>query len=140
MISGHKEYYWHEMTFFIHQSGGQGGHITVVCFEVPDDEVDDSNPTKPSNPEREIEPHNFLRELKIELDQVPANHSIDWRYVQSLLLRQAIVVVDRGVWACSNAVRKLEKVRPDVIVIGHHSLNRNFSNLNNRCETKPIPT
>jgi len=121
MINGHKDYYWHEMTFLIHQSSGQGRHITVVCFEVPDDKVDSNDSTNPSDSECEIEPHNFLKELKVELDNAPPHHIVDWRYVQSLLLRQAIVVVDRGVWACSKAVRKIEKVRRDLIVIDHHS-------------------
>jgi len=116
MINGPAEYYWHEMTFFIHQLDAPGSHITVLCFEVPDDPVN-NDPTKPGEPEPEVTPHNFLHELKLELGCLPAGHNLDWRNMQSLLLRQAIIVVDRGVWACSNAVRKLEKVRPIMAAI-----------------------
>jgi len=119
MINGLEEYYWHEMTFFIHQLDAPGSPVTVLCFEVPDDPVDD-NPAKPDDAEPEIGPYNFLKELKAELDSLPANHILDWRYMQSLVLRQAIMVVDRGVWACSKAVRKLEKVRL-VMAASYHS-------------------
>lgn len=120
MINGLEEYYWHEMTFFIHQLDAPDSPVTVICFEVPDDPIDSNDPAKPDGPKPEIEPHNFLKELKTELEDSP-NRKIDWRYMQSLLLRQAIIVVDRGVWACSKAVRKLEKVR-QVLTWVYHAL------------------
>ena len=108
MIGGKQDYYWHEMTFFIHQP--HKGDITVLCFEVPNDEPDPDAQLKPDITEHQTRPHNFLDELKAELNALPTDHNLDWRYMQSLLLRHAVVVVDRGVWACSKAVRKLEKV------------------------------
>lgn len=105
-----REYDWHEMTFFIHQLDSLGSHVTVLCFEVPDDPVND-NLTKSVEPEFKTTPYNFLDELKSELTRLPAGTIPDWQYMQSLLLRQAIIVVDRGIWTCSKAVRDLEKVR-----------------------------
>lgn len=105
-----REYDWHEMTFFIHQLDSLGSHVTVLCFEVPDDPVND-NLTKSVEPEFKTTPYNFLDELKSELTRLPAGTIPDWQYMQSLLLRQAIIVVDRGIWTCSKAVRDLEKSR-----------------------------
>lgn len=76
MINGSAKYYWHEMTLFIHQLDAPGSHVTVLCFEVPDDLVD-NNPMKPEGPEPEVTPHNFLHELKLGLDRLPAGHNLD---------------------------------------------------------------
>jgi hypothetical protein len=105
-------YYWHEMTFLIHQLDGPDNFVTVLCFEVPDDPVgDDTDPktVKSNNAGLDLKPFNFLGELCAELNGPSRHLTHDWKYMQSLLLRHAIAVVDRGVWACSKAVRKLEK-------------------------------
>lgn len=112
MVNGMKEYYWHEMTFFIHQLDGPNKFVTVLCFEVPDDTDDNTDPkaVKNGNSSLGLKPFDFLEKLCAELNGPARNITHDWRYMQSLVLRQAIAVIDRGVWACSKAVRNLERV------------------------------
>ncbi|KAK5079682.1 hypothetical protein LTR70_009299 [Exophiala xenobiotica] len=109
------EYYWHEMTFLVHQIDGPNKVVTVICFEVPDDDIDqkkNSNVTEHGDERSLSKPTNFLKELATILNSLPTPFDLDWRYMQSLLLRQAIMVADVGIWACSYAVRNLEKSRP----------------------------
>lgn len=131
---GEKDYCWHEMTFFVHQP--DKGFLTVVMFDVPEHEntkpsdvQNNQNGTaNPSQPKqtlvkamtshihrskipanREVEPFHFLGPLCEELCRHSVDQ-IDQKLVQAILLRQVMIVVDRAVWACSNAVRYLEKV------------------------------
>ncbi|KAK5940662.1 hypothetical protein PMZ80_007079 [Knufia obscura] len=116
MIEGVDDYYWNEMTFFIHQPNDTNDHLTVLCFEVPDDDVDDddhSSSAKDMTTNTSSKPYNFLKQLRQTLAALPHETDLDWRCMQSLLLYQAVVVADIGVWACSKAVRNLEKSRID---------------------------
>src|SRR3954471_19544869 len=113
MVVGEDEYHWHELTVFIHQL--DVGHITVICFDFPDDDDDDDvgarYSAEPGNdntvggwssPQTEYtkptKRFNFVRAVRSELQAHPSP-SIDWRHMQALLLRLAVIVGDRGVWA-----------------------------------------
>lgn len=114
------------MTFFIHEPDNK--EVTVLMFDVPDHEEKDSstshgqsngNPVS-SNPVKghqtqpfrpKVKSYNFVTELCEELNRCSqSRRKIDWKFMQAVLLKQSITVVDRAVWACSKTVRELEKV------------------------------
>lgn len=103
MINSLGHYDWHEVTIFVHQQDGSE-HFTVICFELPDDDVSATASAAGKSS------YNFLDELRLRLNKLPPATTLDWRYIQSVLLEQVIAVVDQAVWACSRAVRDLENV------------------------------
>lgn len=105
------KYYWHEMTFFIHQLEGSQ-NVTVLCFEVPDNGPSVLTPAgrAPTVTGRDDDKTNFLNQLAVALGREPPKATRDWRYIQSLILREVVMVADRAVWGCSNAVRDREKM------------------------------
>lgn len=123
---GAKDYCWHEMTFFIHEPDNQ--EVTVLMFDVPDHEEKDASTSHgqsngniiSSNPEKShakppfrprVKSYNFVTELCEELNRCSqSRRRIDLKFMQAVLLKQSITVVDRAVWACSKTVRELEKV------------------------------
>lgn len=80
-----KGYYWHEMTFLIHDS--DKGSPTIFCCDID---------------------NRFHEKMLKELDSM--RDGFDWRDVHAMLFRQLTFEVDYSVWACSNAVRDIEKV------------------------------
>lgn len=121
------------MTHFIHQSDRLG--LTVIVFDVPEQQTYklDSPPTQAhqfrvaqirtgsitsttKNPKADlfkpnVNPYHFADELCAKLERCHQNPAtLDWKFMQAVLLKQSIDVVDRAVWACSKTVRYLEKV------------------------------
>ena len=158
-----QDYCWYEMTFFVHQPDNefvtvimfdvpddevkikvtpilQGNGIspplkraqTVVEERQRRKEIKEMNRAwKPK-----LDPCNFLDELRKEMELACSNSmmDLDWRCIQALLLQGAVGIVDRAVWACSKAVRQLEKVcRPP----NCHRLTKCYTNLNPRHDPTP---
>lgn len=107
VISGLDDYEWNEVTFFVHQQDGSE-HFTVICFELPDDEGSTAAAAAASAPG--VSSYNFLDELRQRLNKLPPSTNLDWRCIQSVFLEQVIAFVDQAVWACSRAVRSIERV------------------------------
>lgn len=109
------DHYWHEMTFLIHQP--HDGFVTVFCFDVPDKcvpvpyaDVPQSSVKEGRVFHAEERAFDFMEELRCDLTVRGKGFIPDWRYMQSILLQQAVVVVDAGIWACARAVREVEQV------------------------------
>lgn len=81
-----KDYYWHEMTFLVHDSNK--GAPTVFCCDIDE---------------------RFHTGMVKDLD-INFKEGLDWRGIHAMLFRQLTCEIDHSIWACSKAVRKVEQV------------------------------
>lgn len=78
------------MTFLIHDSDSDQKVPTVFCCDID---------------------QRFRDKMVADLNSDFVKKPLDWKDIHAVLFRQIASEVDVAVWACSKAVRGLEKVR-----------------------------